>query len=163
MACPADKKDIPPTWCRCSSFALLSSDYNLFVMLSLRLVVVFASLLGFSVSQGPTPSPTPSSTGAATPAPWSGCVDPNNPNKPEIIQIGNPTTICLTLGPGGNWAAGVRYGRYTWRPIADQYSKFHIPKCKLIRNIVNLTTVMERNTFLLKLLFQRCQPTNSSC
>ena len=120
-------------------------------MLSLRLVVVIASLLGFTASQGPTPSPTPSSTAAATPAPWSGCVDPNNPNNPDIIQIGKPTTICLTLGPGGNWAAGVRYGRYTWRPIADQYSKFHIPKCKSIREIVVLNRVIQTSfakTFL---------------
>ena len=100
-----------------SSFPLDSSTST--IMMSLRLALI-ASLLGFTFSQ----------TGSPTPAPWSGCVDPNNPDKPEIIKIGSPHTICLTLGPGGNWAAGVKYGRYTFRPKADQYSRFHIPKCK---------------------------------
>jgi hypothetical protein len=69
------------------------------------------------------------STNTTTIGSWSGCVNPNEPNTPEVIQIGKPHTICLTLGQGGNWAAGVTYGRYTWRPVADQYSRFHIPDC----------------------------------
>jgi len=83
-------------------------------MVPLRWLVA-AVLLSFTVAQ------------EASRVPWIGCVDPANPDAVENIKIGDPHTICLTLGPGGNWAAGVEYGRYTWRPKADEYSRFYIP------------------------------------
>lgn len=86
-------------------------------MLVLRLLFAFASI-AFTVAQTPAP----------TPQPWSGCVDPNNPDVPEQVKVGSRHTICLTIGPGGNWAAGVSYIRYTFQPKGDEYSRFHIPQ-----------------------------------
>lgn len=58
-----------------------------------------------------------------------GCVDPENPLSPEPpVKIGERHTICLTLGDSIDWGDGVEYIRYTFRPIADQYSKFHVPQ-----------------------------------
>lgn len=107
---------------QCSSFSLVISIIMIFLS-----IVNLASLFVLTLSQT---QKSPSPTSGPTVAPWSGCVNPNNPNQPEIIKIGSPHTICLTLGPGGNWAAGVEYGRYTWRPNADEYSRFHIPQCE---------------------------------
>jgi hypothetical protein len=81
-------------------------------------VILCSSLLSYKLGQVESQS-----TG------WSGCVNPNEPDKPEVLQIGKAHTICITLGQGGNWATGVTYGRYTWRPKADEYSRFHIPNC----------------------------------
>jgi hypothetical protein len=85
--------------------------------------------------------------------PWSGCVDPENPDAADIVKIGDRHTICLTLGPGGNWAAGVKYGRYTWRPVADQYSRFHIPDCKLAMNTIIVLVEYEIESYYLILTF----------
>jgi hypothetical protein len=74
---------------------------------------------------------------------WTGCIDPDNLDSPDLVKIGERHTICITVGPGGSWAgikgsdgtyAGVEYMRYTWRPTADQYSRFHIPNCKSFWN-----------------------------
>mmetsp|Transcript_3264 Transcript_3264/g.4951 ORF Transcript_3264/g.4951 Transcript_3264/m.4951 type:complete len:250 (-) Transcript_3264:202-951(-) len=58
---------------------------------------------------------------------WGGCVNPNDPEDIGLVQIGRETTICLTVGPGGNWGEGVNYLRFNFRPEADEYSTFHIP------------------------------------
>ena len=77
--------------------------------------------------------------GASAQSGWSGCINPNDLSSPNLITIGQPTTICLTIGPGGAWGGnqksdgsfvGVTYLRYTWQVTADQYSRFHIPNCK---------------------------------
>lgn len=59
---------------------------------------------------------------------WTGCVSPNDPT--EVVSIGSPTTICFVAGNGVNWAAGVTYLRFSFRPNADEYSRFHIPGCE---------------------------------
>jgi hypothetical protein len=58
---------------------------------------------------------------------WGGCVFPNDPTKSTKVKIGEPTPVCITVGPGGSWAAGVPYIRWVFTPNADQYSYFRIP------------------------------------
>ncbi|CAB9508578.1 expressed unknown protein [Seminavis robusta] len=61
-------------------------------------------------------------------ADWTGCVDPDSPDEP--IRIGKKTTICIILGSNTNWNAGVppvRYLRLSFQPLADEYSRFHVP------------------------------------
>lgn len=61
---------------------------------------------------------------------WGGCVFPNDPDASTDVKIGDPTPVCITVGPGGSWAAGVPYVRWVFTPKADQYSYFRIPDCK---------------------------------
>jgi hypothetical protein len=61
---------------------------------------------------------------------WTGCVDPRNPTNSRV-KIGDPTPVCLTVGPGGSWSRGVPYIRWMFTPKADEYSRFRIPNCKL--------------------------------
>jgi len=95
--------------------------------------------------------------GASAQSGWSGCINPNDLSSPNLITIGQPTTICLTIGPGGAWGGnqksdgsfvGVTYLRYTWQVTADQYSRFHIPYSydQLIAN-PGSTTVTDINLY----------------
>ena len=59
---------------------------------------------------------------------WGGCVDPKNPKK--LVTIGDPTTICVALADGADWNTKRSYMRLNFRPKADEYSRFHVPKCK---------------------------------
>eukprot|EP00542_Grammatophora_oceanica_P019166 CAMPEP_0194027284 /NCGR_PEP_ID=MMETSP0009_2-20130614/1457_1 /TAXON_ID=210454 /ORGANISM="Grammatophora oceanica, Strain CCMP 410" /LENGTH=272 /DNA_ID=CAMNT_0038666297 /DNA_START=45 /DNA_END=863 /DNA_ORIENTATION=+ len=100
----------------------------------MRSVFFLVLLLRASVvAQEPTATPvvstgTPTTTAMPTFTPWSGCTDPKNlEGEDKLITIGKKHTICFSIGPGGNWAAGVSYLRYTFQPIADEYSRFHIP------------------------------------
>lgn len=88
------------------------------------LYVLFLLFLPRAVAQNATGAPT------AAPAGWGGCINPDDPDGNQLVKIGQPTAVCLTIGPGGNWAAGVRYLRFIFTPKADQYSQFHIPKCR---------------------------------
>jgi len=57
---------------------------------------------------------------------WGGCIDPANPKK--LVHRGQHTTICLTVGPSGNWTMGnFDTLRYSFKPIADEYSRFSVP------------------------------------
>ena len=60
---------------------------------------------------------------------WLGCVNPPGGSGTDLVRVGEPTTICLNLGPNTHWSQGVDYIRYTFQPEADEYSKFHIPNC----------------------------------
>ena len=57
---------------------------------------------------------------------WSGCVDPDIGYQP--VTIGQATTICLVLANNGDWSTEMDYMRLNFQPIADQYSRFHVPK-----------------------------------
>jgi len=60
---------------------------------------------------------------------YTGCFDPNDVNEEEeTIRIGDRHTICLMIGSDLNWSSELSYVRYTFRPKADEYSKFHIEK-----------------------------------
>jgi len=61
---------------------------------------------------------------------WGGCVFPDNLDRPTQVKIGDATPVCITVGPGGSWAAGVPYVRWVFTPKADQYSYFRIPDCE---------------------------------
>mmetsp|Transcript_21000 Transcript_21000/g.37925 ORF Transcript_21000/g.37925 Transcript_21000/m.37925 type:complete len:366 (-) Transcript_21000:318-1415(-) len=61
---------------------------------------------------------------------WDGCNDPNTPGAPHVVKRGDPTTVCLTLGPNGNWGREtplIKYFRLNFQPEADEYSRFQIP------------------------------------
>lgn len=62
---------------------------------------------------------------------WEGCNFPSDTNRSTEVKIGEPTPVCITIGPGGSWAAGVKYVRWLFTPKADMYSYFSIPNCKL--------------------------------
>lgn len=68
---------------------------------------------------------------------WGGCVDPANPGK--LVRRDSATTVCLTLGPDGNWADGVEYVRFSFKPEADKYSRFTIPNS--YQNLVQSTSI----------------------
>ncbi len=59
---------------------------------------------------------------------WQGCEDPVNGKK--LVTIGEPTTICLNIADGDDWTTARTYIRVNFQPIADQYSRFHVPSCK---------------------------------
>lgn len=61
--------------------------------------------------------------------PWGGCVDPRYPGS-DKIEIGKRTVVCFHIGNSINWAGGVEYIRVSFAPVADQYSRLHIPNCK---------------------------------
>lgn len=76
---------------------------------------------------------------SSQPVEWTGCINPGDLESEDLVKIGDKHSICLTIGPGGDWAGipdgtgnykGITYLRYTWRVTADQYSRFHIPNCK---------------------------------
>lgn len=43
------------------------------------------------------------------------------------MTIGQPTTICLVLANDGDWSSKTDYMRLNFQPIADEYSRFHVP------------------------------------
>lgn len=55
------------------------------------------------------------------------CVNPNDSSDTGVVSRLGRTTVCLTVGPGGNWNSNINYLRYTFRPKADEYSTYHIP------------------------------------
>jgi hypothetical protein len=63
---------------------------------------------------------------ATTGEQWSGCVDPNTGF--QLVTIGQPTTVCLVLSSSPDWATNLTYMRLNFQPIADQYSRFHVPQ-----------------------------------
>ena len=95
------------------------------------------ALFGAAIStnaQDPTPSPGPT---PAPPPTWGGCSDANlNP----LVVIGEKTTICLVLSNELNWdGQGVDYVRLSFQPIADEFSRFIVPACKLFNVGVKMT------------------------
>lgn len=75
---------------------------------------------------------------------WVGCVDPENPTK-KVRRL-QRTTVCLGIGPGGgmDWANAGKYGRYSFKPEADKFSKFTVQKS--FKGLVQDTTVMSSLT-----------------
>jgi len=56
---------------------------------------------------------------------WVGCVDKEFPSKK--VRRGQKTTVCLGVGTDGDWAAGTNYVRHSFKPVADDFSRFTIP------------------------------------
>lgn len=55
------------------------------------------------------------------------CFDPNNREKTGWITRGDITTICLYVGPGGDWNENINYKRFSANLIADEFSSYDIP------------------------------------
>jgi len=56
---------------------------------------------------------------------WTGCVDPNFPTKK--VRRGQLTTVCMGVGSDGDYSNSTGYGRYSFKPVADDFSRFTIP------------------------------------
>ena len=103
------------------------------VVILVALTASFLCLSGVSAQDASSPpvgAPTLQPiTVAASSGPtisgWQGCVDPNGGFRP--ITIGEPTTVCLVLSNSPDWATPMSYMRLNFQPIADDYSRFHVP------------------------------------
>lgn len=98
-----------------------------FLLQKTKMTRILYCLLAIFVSFAAAQNSTNSTTDG-----WGGCVFPNDPTKSTKVKIGEPTPVCITVGPGGSWAAGVPYIRWVFTPNADQYSYFRIPDCEFI-------------------------------
>lgn len=85
--------------------------------------LLFVSLLS---SLGTVPVASQQDNNNNTSPVWTGCVDPVKGY--ELVTIGQPTTICLVLANNGDWSTEMDYVRINFQPIADYYSRFHVPK-----------------------------------
>ena len=63
------------------------------------------------------------------PPQWGGCVDPRD-EKNSLVKKGSKTSLCVTVSEGIDWALGINYARWFFKPIADQYSEFTVENCK---------------------------------
>jgi hypothetical protein len=62
---------------------------------------------------------------------WSGCINPKLTTKQNWIRSQQPTRVCISIANTTNWSAGAAYTRASFEPLADVYSRFHIPNCTL--------------------------------
>jgi hypothetical protein len=46
------------------------------------------------------------------------------------VRRGETTTVCLYVGPAGNWNNNVSYKRFSVNLVADEFSSYQIPGCK---------------------------------
>ena len=58
------------------------------------------------------------------------CVDPNNRGGTHVVRRGELTTVCVYVGPAGNWNSNVNYKRFAVNLKADEFSSYHIPGCE---------------------------------
>ena len=93
----------------------------LFVSLILSFVTVPVASQEAATEEAPVSSPQHSESGPV----WTGCVYPVKGY--EAVTIGQPTTICLVLASNGDWSTDMEYMRLNFQPIADDYSRFHVP------------------------------------
>ena len=92
-------------------------------------LVSFSAVVLVVTAQDPTLAPTTLDPRTVAPTAegtgWTGCVDPFVGLSP--VNIGSPTTVCLVLSNNVDWATPLTYMRLHFQPIADTYSRFHIP------------------------------------
>ncbi|KAL7534151.1 hypothetical protein ACHAXR_005674 [Thalassiosira sp. AJA248-18] len=55
------------------------------------------------------------------------CFDPNNRELTFKVRRGEITTICLYIGPGGDWNSNINYKRFSANLIADEFSSYDVP------------------------------------
>lgn len=98
-----------------------------FVSVLITTLVLSALFIAPATSQEDTAEPdsTTSPTELPSSVGWTGCVDPATGYRP--VTIGQPITICFVLANHPNWATEMTYMRLNFQPIADQYSRFHVP------------------------------------
>lgn len=63
---------------------------------------------------------------------WNGCYDVAKSNPDAKLKKDKSTQVCFATGPGGDWGTGVPYRRYSFQPVADQYSQFTVPGCEFV-------------------------------
>mmetsp|Transcript_27032 Transcript_27032/g.40003 ORF Transcript_27032/g.40003 Transcript_27032/m.40003 type:complete len:238 (-) Transcript_27032:158-871(-) len=56
---------------------------------------------------------------------WAGCILQSDEDK-GVVKRDKVTPVCLTIGRDGNWARGEPYSRYSFKPVADEYSRFTV-------------------------------------
>jgi hypothetical protein len=120
-------------------------------------------------AQDEAATPAPQADPTAAPGPeWGGCVDPDPENKDALVTIGKKTTICLVIADGVDWAAADErtYMRLHFQPKADDYSRFHVPLCKIMTVafvMVAITCVQSLMLTVSSFLFRFfIQPSSSS-
>uniref|UniRef100_A0A7S4AKE4 Spondin domain-containing protein n=1 Tax=Pseudo-nitzschia australis TaxID=44445 RepID=A0A7S4AKE4_9STRA len=80
-------------------------------------------------SQDATASSVASDAATETPSAvvgFGGCIDPVKGYEP--VTIGKPTPVCLVLANNGDWSTEMTYMRLNFKPLADAYSRFHVPQ-----------------------------------
>ena len=60
------------------------------------------------------------------------CIDPNNREVTHQVRRGDITTVCVYVGPDGDWNNNISYKRFSVNLIADEFSSYEIPGCKLL-------------------------------
>jgi hypothetical protein len=80
-------------------------------------------------------------------AEWNGCYDVAKSNSDAKLKKNKSTQVCFATGPGGDWGTGLPYRRYSFQPVADQYSQFTVPGCEFVffcctlKKVIILTTL----------------------
>ena len=64
------------------------------------------------------------------------CVDPNDRERTHQVRRGDLTTICLYVGPDGDWNSDINYKRFSVNLVADEFSSYDVPECECINNII---------------------------
>ncbi len=60
---------------------------------------------------------------------WGGCILKSNEDG-GVVKRDKATAVCLSVGEDGDWASGVSYDRFSFKPIADEYSRYTVQGCK---------------------------------
>mmetsp|Transcript_34590 Transcript_34590/g.63857 ORF Transcript_34590/g.63857 Transcript_34590/m.63857 type:complete len:421 (-) Transcript_34590:283-1545(-) len=71
-------------------------------------------------------STTPESTTTTTKTLYD-CIDPANPEITSTLRRGDLATLCLYVGPDGDWNNNIEYKRFSVNLKADEFSSYHIP------------------------------------
>jgi len=100
---------------RLSSVSSLSTFLLCFSLSAFRLAVAQNSTNGKSNATEPQ---------------WEGCVMEGTDAAGTPVKIGQRTIVCVQIGNGTQWNAGLNYIRLAFEPEADQYSRLIIPNCK---------------------------------
>ena len=64
------------------------------------------------------------------------CVDPNDRERTHQVRRGDLTTICLYVGPDGDWNSDINYKRFSVNLVADEFSSYDVPECECIKSII---------------------------
>lgn len=55
------------------------------------------------------------------------CVDPTNREIAHVVRRGEITTVCLYVGPDGDWNSNINYKRFSVNLISDEFSSYEVP------------------------------------
>lgn len=136
---------------------MLSQLRGLIPLLSLLAPLAAQSTTNNSTS-GSTSSSSSSSSASSSSSTTStySCIDPSLPYASQVHR-GQNTTICLYVGPSGNWNADITYKRFSVNMVADEFSSYRIPGCESSQGRI-LVLCLTHNfiTILLQLMLRKC-------